>query len=140
MPGLIVALWKLRRAILQRSLGLQVIGVAVLMALLGGGVVGVVVTDRARSLVRDDILLNSLTTADLAATLTEDFMSDAEAATRELASRPAVQAAVQDGDFSALNVDLERWIVEHPNIIVFISDLNGITRVTGFSDKSSVGQ
>ncbi|HLZ28364.1 MAG TPA: EAL domain-containing protein, partial [Chloroflexota bacterium] len=135
-----MAVWKLRHAVLQRSLALQVIGVAVLMALLGGGVVGVVVTDRARSVVRDDILSNSLTTADLAATLTADFMDEAESATRELASRPAVQAAIQAGDFSTLNVDLERWIVERPNITVFICDLNGVTRVTGFSNKSSLGQ
>src|ERR1700694_2544202 len=98
MPGSIVAFVKLRRAILQRSLGLQVIGVGVLMALLGGGVVGLAVPDRARSVLREHILSDSLATADLAAGLTANYMGNAEAATRELAGRPAVQAAVRDGD------------------------------------------
>ena len=129
----------LPRAILKRSLGLQVIGVAVLMALLGGGVVGLVVTERARSIVRDDILSSSLATVDVAAALTAGYVGDAESATRELANRPAVQAAVGAGDFDSLNVDFERWMVEHPNITVFASDLDGVTRITGFSNKSSIG-
>jgi PAS domain S-box-containing protein len=129
----------LLHTILQSSLGLQVIGVAALMALLGGGVVGLVLTDRARSALRDNILSNSLAATDLATALAASYMGDAQAAARELASRPAVQTAVSNGDFSSLDLDLDRWIIEHPNLDVVISDLNGVTRVTSLSDKSSVG-
>jgi hypothetical protein len=79
--------------------------------------------------------VTNLATADLAATRSARYMNAAEADARELASRPAVQAAVRNQDFGSLNVDLERWIVEHPDITVFIRDLNGITRVTGLPTR-----
>jgi hypothetical protein len=60
---------RLLRAIFQPSLGMQVNGVAALMALLGGGIVGMVVTDRARTTLRDNIRSNSLAAADLAGAL-----------------------------------------------------------------------
>jgi diguanylate cyclase (GGDEF)-like protein/PAS domain S-box-containing protein len=127
------------RTILHPGLGLQVICVAALMALVGGGVVGLAVTDRARAALRDNILSNSLATADLATTVSASYVEDAEAATRELASRPTVQAAARTEDLGSLNVELERWVVEHPQLSLFISDLHGVVRVTGLVDKSAVG-
>jgi PAS domain S-box-containing protein len=141
MPALIARVKNLVRAILQPSLGLQVIGVATLMALLGGGVVGLVVIDRARSALRDNILRDSLTTADLAIALSAGYMGAAQAAARELASRPMLRAAAGNGDFSSLNLDLDRWSVEHPNVTVAINDLDGRIRAAGGSgDKSTLGQ
>src|ERR1700738_795427 len=100
MPGVRARSVKfLLRRIMRPSLGLQVIGVAVLMAMLGGGVVGLVVTRGARSALRDTILSNSLATADLAAVLSATYMDDARAAARELAGEPTLGAAVQDRDF-----------------------------------------
>ncbi|MDQ6670339.1 MAG: HAMP domain-containing protein [Chloroflexota bacterium] len=139
-PGLIASVKNLLRPILRPSLGLQVIGVATLIAVLGGGVVGLVVTDRARSALRDNILSNFLAVDDLASALAASYMGEAQAAARELASRPTVRAAARDGTFGSLSLDLERWNVEHPNVTVFISDLDGITRMTSLSDKSSIGQ
>jgi diguanylate cyclase (GGDEF)-like protein/PAS domain S-box-containing protein len=128
------------RAILHRGLGLQVVGLAAFVALVGGGLVGWAVTDRARSALRDSILSNSLATVDLATAVSASYTDDAEAAARDLASRPSVRAAVRAADFSALSADLERWMAEHPNIAVSITDLDGVTQVSGLSDKSSIGQ
>jgi PAS domain S-box-containing protein len=140
MPGLIVPVKKLLRAIVQPSLGLQVIGVAALMAMLGGGVVGLVVTDRARAALRDNILSNSLAAADLASALSASYMGEAQAAGRELASRPTLQAAARNGELGSLNLELEHWNVEHPHSSAFVRDLDGITRASSSLDKSSVGQ
>ena len=139
MRSFTTVLKKLVRAILQPRLGLQVVGVAALMAMLGGGVVGLVVTDRARSALRNNILTNSLTAADLAGALSANYMGEAEAAARELASRPALGAAARDGNLNSLTLDLERWNLEHANLSVFISDLDGVTRVNSLQDKSAVG-
>ena len=141
MPGVLArSLRRLLRTIVRPSLGLQVISVAVLMAVLGGGVVGLVVSHSARSALRDTILNNSLATADLAAVLSATYMSDAQAAVRELAGEPTLGAAVRDGDVRELNLDLERWSVQHPNITVVLNDLDGIILAVNSSDKTSLGQ
>ncbi len=140
MPGLIAAVRKVLHTLLKPHLGLQVIGVATLMALLGGGVVGVVVTDRARSALREHILSDSLAAADLASALAASYMGEAQATSTELASRPTLRTAAGNGDLSSLNLDLERWSVEHPNLSAFITDIDGIKRATNSTDKSTFGQ
>jgi hypothetical protein len=138
--GRAVTIRHLLRAVVRPSLGLQVIGVAALIALVGGGVVGVVVSDRARSALRENILNNSLGTADLAGALTASYMGDAEASARELASRPSLRAAAAGQDFRSITVDLDRWAAEHANVMVAVNDLDGATRATSYWDKTVIGQ
>ena len=140
VPDVIAPMRNFLGALLRPALGLQVISVTTLMALVGGGVVGVIMTDHARSALRDNILSNSLATADLAATLSAAYMNDAQAAARELASRPSLRAAAGDGNLASLNLDLERWSVEHPTVSAFVTDQDGIKRATGLSDKSTLGE
>jgi PAS domain S-box-containing protein len=140
VPGLIAAVRRVLHTLIKPHLGLQVIGVATLMALLGGGVVGVVMTDRARSALREHILCDSLAAADLASALAASYMGEAQATSRELASRPTLQTAAGNHDFSSLNLDLERWSVQHPNLSAFITDIDGIKRATNSTDKSTFGQ
>src|ERR1700738_1087660 len=140
-PGLLARSVKfLLRTIVRPSLGLQVIGVAVVMAMLGGGVVGVVVTHSARSALRDNILSNSLATADLAAVLSATYMDDARAAVRELAGDPTLGVAAHEGNLREVNLDIERWSAEHPNITGVLNDLDGIVLAVNGPDKSSLGQ
>jgi hypothetical protein len=81
-----LALHLLRRAT-RRShrLATQLVALIVLVALLSGGAVGLLVVDRARQVLREEILHSSLAAADLAASVAAGYMTDTESDARDLA-------------------------------------------------------
>src|SRR5262249_52356109 len=80
----------------------------------------------------DHILDTSLATADIAAALVDTYLTEAEAAARELASRPGVQTAAERGELASLSPELVHWLTEHPQMgSVGILDLEGRRLATG---------
>src|SRR5258708_16918615 len=122
-------------------LATQLVALIVLVALLSGGAVGVLVTDRARQALRENILHSSLAAADLAANIAAGYMSGAEAEARDLAGTLELETAAAHGDWEVATPQLEAWLPQHPNVVgVGLVDLQGVTRVTGNGDKTNVGQ
>jgi diguanylate cyclase (GGDEF)-like protein/PAS domain S-box-containing protein len=108
------------------SLASRLVGLTIVVGLLAGSLVGIVALQQTRSVMRDEILRRSLATADLASALTAEYFAQTEADARELAARPGVQHAMASSDFSQVNVDLERWLPEHPQVQgVAAFDVNG---------------
>src|SRR5689334_6202603 len=98
------------------SLASRLVGLIIVVGLLAGSLVGIVAIQQTRSAMRDEILRRSLAAADLASALTAEYFDQIEADARELAARPGVQRAVADGNYAQLDVDLQRWMPEHPHL------------------------
>ena len=119
----------------------RLIGLIVLVGLLAGSLVGVVALEQTRAAMRNEILQRGLATADLASALTAEYFAETEADARELASRPGVQRAIASGDFAEINVDLQRWLAEHPHAQgVAVVDFRGKTLADGYAEHSSIGR
>ena len=124
---------------LRPTLRLQVIALAVLVALLGGGVVGLVVSNNARATlsgyVRDQILDAGAVSAGNAS----GYMYSATVTARELATDSVLAAAAEADDLSSASYHLEQWHMTHPDIEVDVVDLDGVLRATSRADKKFVG-
>jgi hypothetical protein len=121
------------------SLAAQLVALSAAVALVAGSIVGVVLIERGRSVLRDEILQKTLSAANLAAALSAAYVSEAQADAQELANRPVVRAGASRGDLRSLTPDLESYLAGHPHLVsVGVADLTGITRASGLEDKSSV--
>jgi two-component system cell cycle sensor histidine kinase/response regulator CckA len=121
-------------------LATQLVALIVVVTLLSGGAVGLLVIDRARQALREEILLSSLAAADLAASLAAGYMFAAEGDARDLALSSELRTrGVAQGDLGLATPALEGWLPLHPTVLgVGIVDLTGVTRATGLVDKSFV--
>jgi hypothetical protein len=66
----------------------------ILVALVAGGLVGAVLIENSRSVVREHILDSNLATADLAAQFAVNYVEGAETNVRQFATRPSFRSAV----------------------------------------------
>lgn len=91
------------------TFGHQLVGLIVLVALVCGGVVGLLSVDRARAAVRADVLDKSLGVAEVAANVTQAYLAHASADARQLALNPVIRDASASGDFSFADDELDEW-------------------------------
>lgn len=120
----------------RAGLRLQLVVLVALSTLLVGGAVGAVAISAARNALRDNILNASLSTADLAAAMTANYLADTETSAQELATRPLVQAAAGRGELASLTPELVHWVTEHPQLgTVAIMDLRGTNAASGLPNQ-----
>jgi PAS domain S-box-containing protein len=113
---------------LSMGLGPRVIGLAVVIALVAGGLVGGLVIQSARSTVRKDVLERNLGTADLAGTLVVTYIEGAEASLHQLALRQLFLTAVLGQDLEQAEWHMEQVMQIDPrfdNIAVYAVDGTG---------------
>jgi diguanylate cyclase (GGDEF)-like protein/PAS domain S-box-containing protein len=123
------------------SLPARLVGLIILVGLLAGSLVGIAALDQTRSALRNEILQRSLAAADLAAALTGEYFAQTEADARELAARPGVQHALEEGNYDQLTVDLERWLPEHSHaqgVAAFDFNGNSVANGAPTSTKTTV--
>jgi hypothetical protein len=102
-----MGVWRAVRDRMRLGLGPQVIVLVMLAVLVTGGLIGSLVIQNARSVVREDVLGRNLGTADLAGSLVVNYVEASEAGLRQLASRPLFVRAVLDQD-----VEQAEWHME----------------------------
>jgi PAS domain S-box-containing protein len=123
----------------SHRLATQLVALVVLVALLSGGAVGVLIIDRTREALRQNVLQSSLAAADLAASVAAGYMSAAEGDARDLAGSAELRTAAAQGDLDLATPALERWLAAHPTALgVGLVDLTGLNRATGLLNKSAV--
>jgi PAS domain S-box-containing protein len=121
---------------LRLGLGAQVIGLAMLAVLVTGGLIGSLVIQNARSVVRENVLGRNLGTADVAGSLVVNYVEGSEASLRQLALRPLFLSAVLDKDVEQAEWHMEQVMQIDPrfdNIAVYTAD--GVGWASGLKSK-----
>ena len=128
------------RSQLRLGLAPQLVALTVLVAIASGGVTGTVLSNTSRNALRDEIFSNNLSHADLAAQFTANYIGAAEASLRSFASQPELVQAVLADSPETMQVDLVDWLQTQPALDnTSLYDAKGILRVTGNTNKQSVG-
>jgi hypothetical protein len=85
-----------RRMTPRLTIGVKFVSFVVLIALLAGGIVGMVTINSSRDSLRQDILINSLAQADLASDFASNYVQTIQANVRAFAERPTIRQAVMN--------------------------------------------
>jgi diguanylate cyclase (GGDEF)-like protein/PAS domain S-box-containing protein len=128
------------RSPLKLGLAPRLIALVVLVAIASGGLAGLVLTNTSRNALRDEILRNNLSHADLAAQFTSNYISAVEASVRSFASQPLTIAAIQADSPEQAQGDLVDWVGTQSALDgASFYDANGIQRVTASANKQTIG-
>ena len=121
---------------LQLRLGPRLIGLVMLTALVAGGLVGAVLIENGRSVVRKDILESNLATADLAAQFAANYVEGAETNVHLFAARPLFIRAVLENDLAEAEMHLAQFLqIDARFDSVSVYDAQGIGWASGLMDK-----
>jgi PAS domain S-box-containing protein len=107
------------------GLGPRVISLVLLAVLLAGGLIGWLVIQNSRSIIRESVLSRNLAIASVAGDLAAQFVDGAEASLRQLAARPLFIKAVLDGDLEQAEWHMEQVMQiddRFDNIAVYSAD------------------
>lgn len=126
--------------ILRSSLALQLIGLVVLAALLSGALIGAVLMQRSRSILREQITSHNLAAADLVADSAARFVRTAQNNARELAGRATIIRAVTEGRPERIEPELIHFLqFNDRNDSASIYDAQGIGRASGIINWQNRG-
>ena len=121
---------------LQLGLGSRVIGLVMLTALVAGGLVGLVLIQNSRTVLRQHILNSNLATADLAAQFATNYVEGAETNVRQLAIRPSLLRAIFDNDMEQAELHLAQFLqIDARFDSISVYDAEGIGWASGLMDK-----
>ncbi len=132
----------IRRSIVPRfSIGTRFICSAILIALLAGGVVGLVTINTSLGSLRQSVLHQNLDQAELAAQFASNYMKVIQADVRAFATRPAIIQAVLDNELERAQPELASF-VQIQTVLngAGIYDINGIQKAYSIADAVTVGQ
>jgi signal transduction histidine kinase len=123
------------------TIGVRFVIFVVLVALLAGGVVGLVTINTSRSSLRQDILHNNLAQADLAAEFASNYVKVIQTSIHSFSARPSVVQSVLSDTPEKLQVELSQFV----QIQVLLEgtgiyDAQGIQRVSSLTTATTIGQ
>jgi PAS domain S-box-containing protein len=129
------------KTVLRYNIGVRFFSFVILVALLSGGVVGLVMVRNSRDYLRQQALQNNLNQANLAASYASNYIAAIEAHVKVFATRPDVVQAVLNGQASQLQATLAEFVqIQTPLNGVGIYDTNGIQLVFSLAGSNTVGQ
>jgi PAS domain S-box-containing protein len=135
---------KLRKAVrtnFRYNIGVKFFSFIVLVALLSGGIVGLVTVKNSRDYLRQQALNNNLNQAALAAAFASNYIQAIEAHAEVFATRPDITQAVFNGTAGQLQATLATFVqIQTPLNGVGIYDTNGIQLVFSLAGSTTVGQ
>jgi PAS domain S-box-containing protein len=116
-------------------LGLRLIALIVLVVFFVGGLVGIVVIERSRSALRQEILDNNLDIVDLGAQFASSYLEAAQMSLHELARRPSIVRAVVDNVPERVEPEMRQFLQFNKNLdSASIYDSKGIGRASGLAN------
>ncbi len=126
---------------LRYNIGVRFFSFVVLVALLSGGVVGLVMVKNSRDYLRQQALQNNLNQANLAASYASNYIGAIEAHAQVFATRPDIVQAVLNGQASQLQPTLAEFVqIQTALNAVTIVDTNGIQTASSVAGVATIGQ
>jgi signal transduction histidine kinase/DNA-binding response OmpR family regulator len=127
-------------AIIRYSLVPQVIALVVLAVLLGGGIVSLIMVRQNQQALRENIIADNMTAADLTAEFAWRFMEGAMMSLRGFSTSEPLVKAVVTGNFSRTTPDLQRFLKSNTRLeICALFDENGIAQAAGAIPPAILG-
>jgi len=126
---------------LRLGLAPKMVVAIVLVAVVTGGLIGLILTNTSRNELRRNILNYNLAHADLAAQFSSNYVKAIQGNIRSFASRPTVRRAVLTGRPDAVQAELAEFLQTQPALdSVNIYDARGIARVSGVLTAQNIGK
>lgn len=123
------------------NIGVRFVGLVILVSLLIGAVIGHPLINASRDALRQQVLQNNLSQADLAAEFASNYIAAIQAHVRVFAKRPDVQQAVLNNAPVQLQTTLAQFVeIQTALEGVEIYDTNGMQQVTSSADTTTIGQ
>ncbi|MCI0475494.1 MAG: HAMP domain-containing protein, partial [Anaerolineales bacterium] len=114
----------------------QVIGLAILIALVAGGLVGVMLIQNSHNVMREEILQKNLATADLVARFAANYIEGAETNLRQFAARRLFTRAVLENDLAEAEMQLAQFLeIDDRFDSISVYDTKGIGWASGLKDQ-----
>lgn len=119
----------------------QLIILVILIAILIGGTLGVVLTNASANSLKQEILRNNLTHADLAAQYTSNYIKVVQAHVKVFALRPDIRQAVLGKTFPQVQAVLAQFVeIQTALDGCSLYDPNGIQMASSLADATTIGQ
>ncbi len=130
-----------RRMTPRMTIGVKFLSLVVLVALLAGGIVGMVTIKTSRDELRKQVLQDNLAEANLAADLTSHCMKSAQLPVQVLAARADIREAVLADNPEKLHSTLAEFVQTQTVLqACAIFDFKGIQRVSSLAESAGIGQ
>jgi signal transduction histidine kinase len=132
----------IRRKIAPRlTVGAKFIGLVVLVALLSGSVVGYSLINTSRNSLRQQVLHNNLSQADLAASFASNYIKAVQAHIQVFANRPDIRQAVLNNTPEQIQPELAQFVeIQTALDSSGIYDSSGIQRALNIVNATTIGQ
>ncbi len=123
------------------SISVRILSFIILVALLSGGVVGLVMVKNSRDYLRQQALQNNLNQANLTAAFASNYITTVEAHLEVFAKRPDVRQAILNGTPEQLQPTLAELVqIQTAFDSCGIYDANGILKTISFANATTIGQ
>lgn len=117
---------------LRQRLAPRLIGLVMLTALVTGGLLGLMLIQSSRSIMREEILAKNLATADLVAKFAANYIEGAQTNVRQFAARPLFIRAVLERDLTTAETHLAQFLEINPRFdIISVYDAQGFGWASG---------
>ena len=129
------------RTNIRYNISVRLISFVILVALLSGGIVGMVMLKNSRDYLRQQALQSNLNQANLASSYASNYIKAIEAHITVFATRPDVRQAVLNGTTQQLQPTLAEFVqIQTPLNGVGIYDTNGIQLTFSLAGSTTIGQ
>ena len=129
------------RTPIRYNIGVRFLSFVIMVALLSGGVVGLVIVKNSRDYLRQQALQNNLNQANLAAVFASNYITAVEAHLEVFATRPDVRQAILNGTPEQLQTVLAQLVqIQTALDSCGIYDANGILKTISFANATTIGQ
>jgi PAS domain S-box-containing protein len=129
------------RTNIRYNISVRFLSFVILVALLSGGIVGMVTIKNSRDYLRQQALQSNLNQANLASSYASNYIKAIEAHMTVFATRPDVKQAVLNGTAQQLQPTLAEFVqIQTPLNGVGIYDTNGIQLTFSLAGSTTIGQ